>query len=383
MKIALISPNTANLREMAVVLTGLSHQVITVEGGKSKMRAVAERDSPDLMVVEGMCCDPGELSQVEYVSTHYPNTAVVLVCATHTPEFLMQSMRAGVREVLPSPATLEALTGMVSRVESKIKGIHAKGLGKILAFLPCKGGSGSTFITANLGYHLAECHSVLLIDLNLQFGDALAVLHDGKPGSTLADVAHGIARLDASLLAASSVAITPSYSVLAAPDDPSQSVEIQPEHIDAILALAVTQYDYVLLDMSRSIDTLAIRSLDRAYRIFPVTQLSLPAIRNARQFLAAFRSLGYPSEKTEVIVNRFERSGTISLEDLKKSVGNVILRTVPNSYREVNASIDQGTALMKVARSNSVAKSIAELADSLKPAPQGSRSFFERLLKRA
>lgn len=383
MKIAIISPNKANLGQMAAVLTGLSHQVVTLEGGKLKMRSVAEQHSPDLMLVEGMCCDTAELAQVEYISSHHPATAVVLLCSMHTPEFLMQSMRSGVREVLPSPAAPEMLTGMVARIESKLKGAGARTPGKIVAFMSCKGGSGATFLAANLGYHLAESHSVLLIDLNLQFGDALAVLYDGKPASTIADVARDIERLDASLLSTSTVTITPNYSVLAAPEDPAQSLEIKPEHIESVLGVAAAAYDFVLLDISRTIDPVSIAALDRAYRTFVVTQLGVPAIRNARQLLATFRSLGYPSEKSEVIVNRFERSGAIDLDEVRKSLGNVVIRTVPNSYKEVNSSIDQGTALVKVARANPVAKNIVELADSLKPKPQATRSLIDRLLKRA
>ena len=31
------------------------------------------------MVVDGICCDPGELAHVEYVTSQYPATAVVLL----------------------------------------------------------------------------------------------------------------------------------------------------------------------------------------------------------------------------------------------------------------------------------------------------------------
>lgn len=383
MKIVLISPNTANLRRMADALGSSSHRVVAVEGGKTKMRSVAEHEAPDLIMVEGMCCDPNELSQVEYVSSHHPAVAVVLLCATHTPEFLMQSMRVGVREVLPSPASPEALRATVARVESKLNGIQNKRQGKILAFMPCKGGSGATFLATNLGYHLAESSSVLLIDLNLQFGDALSFVYDGKPATTLADIAHNIGRLDASLLAASTVSITANYSVLPAPDDLALSMEIKPEHIDALLALAVTQYDFVLLDMGRMLDTLSIQALDRAHRIYPVLQPGLPSVHHASRLLAIFRSLGYGADKTEIIVNRFERSSTIGIEEIKKSLGNISMRTIPNSYKEVNSSIDQGTALAQVARSNIVARTLAEFAVFLNPREEPSRGLLGRLFKRA
>ncbi len=78
--------------------------------------------------------------------------------------------------------------------------------GKIIAFVSCKGGSGATFLAANLAYALAqENQRVALFDLNLQFGDAALFVSDQKPAATLSHVAQQIHRLDASFLAASMV----------------------------------------------------------------------------------------------------------------------------------------------------------------------------------
>jgi pilus assembly protein CpaE len=383
MKIAVISPNKTHLHEMGAVLESHSHAVVLVEGGKSKMRAVAEQEHPDLMVIDGMCCDPSELALVEYVTTHHASIAIVLLCATNTPEFLINSMRAGVREVLPSPATPVALLAAVGRIAAKLPGTQSRNPGKVLAFIPCKGGCGATFLATNLGYQLAETNSVLLIDLNLQFGDALSFVHDGMPSSTIADVAHDITRLDASFLAACAVTISEGFSVLAAPEDPSQAMEIKPEHIDAILDLAVKQYDFVLLDVCRNLDTLAIKALDRAYRIYPILQAGLPHLRNASKWLAVFKSLGYPIEKIEPILNRFEKGGEIGVDDVKRTLGLPTVHTIPNSHKEVDVSINHGEPLVGGTRANSVARALAEFAKSLSPKHEGTRSLLGRLFKRA
>jgi pilus assembly protein CpaE len=385
MKIAVISPSRGHLDEVGRVLEAKGHTARLFEGGKGRMRDIAEREDPDLMLVDGMCCDTAELAQVEYVTTHHPSVAVILLCSTHTPEFLINSMRAGVREVLPSPVTAPALEAAVVRVAAKLGGVSSRKTGKILAFMPCKGGAGATFLATNLGWQLAETKSVLLIDLNLQFGDALSFVHDGKAPSTLADVAKNIERLDASLLAASTVKVAPNYSILAAPEDLAHSMGVKPEHIDAILSLAVTQYDFVLLDVPRSMDTLAIKALDRAWRIFPVLQSGLPDVRNAGKLLEAFKSLGYPPEKIELIINRFDKSSDIGIDQVQRSLGNVRLNTVPNSYREVNASINHGDPLMKTARGNTVARHLVDFAETLSPRPEEARAggLLDRLFRRA
>jgi pilus assembly protein CpaE len=384
MKIAVISPSRSHLEEVGILLEAKGHTASLFEGGKSRMREIAEREQPDLMLVDGICCDVAELAQVEYVTTHYPSLAVILLCSTHTPEFLINSMRAGVREVLPSPAAPAALEAAIGRVAAKLAGAPARKMGKILAFMPCKGGAGATFLATNLGWQLAETKSVLLLDLNLQFGDALSFVHDGKATSTLADVAKDINRLDASLLAASTVKVGPNYSILAAPEDLAHAMEVKPEHIDAILSLAATQYDFVLLDVPRSLDTIAIKALDRAWRIFPVLQSGLPDLRNAGKLLDAFKSLGYPQDKTELIINRFDRTSDIGLDHIQRSLGHVHLNTVPNSYKEVNASINHGDPLTKTTRGNTVAKHLADFAQTLSPRPEEARSgLLGRIFRKA
>lgn len=383
MKIALISPSAGHLRDIGGALQAGGHDVQLYEGGKSRMREVAERDDPDLMLVDGMCCDTSELAQVEHVTSHHPSIAVVLLCSMHTPEFLINSMRAGVREVLPSPVTVPAVEAAVNRVAAKLAGVPAKRTGKVLAFVPCKGGAGATFLATNLGWQLAETRSVLLIDLNMQFGDALSFVHDGKAPATLSDVAKEINRLDASLLAASTVKAAPNYSILAAPEDLAHAMEVKPEQIDAILALAVSQYDFVVLDVSRTLDTIAIKALDRATKIFAVMQASVPDLRNAARLLHAFRSLGYAQDKTELIVNRFDKNSEIGLDHMQRALGPVRVNTMPNSYREVNASINHGDALINTARSSNVVRQLAEFALSLSPRPDTARGLLDRLFRRA
>jgi len=155
MKIAVISPSVKNLETIGNLLREHSPtgSVTSVEGGMSKLRVVADQQRPDLMIVEGMCCDLTELGPLEYVTTHYPQITVVMLCTNQTSEFLINAMRAGVREVLPSPVTKESLVAAVARVELKMGiGTKRREPGQILAFVPCKGGSGATFVATNLGF---------------------------------------------------------------------------------------------------------------------------------------------------------------------------------------------------------------------------------------
>lgn len=380
MKIIAISPNPHHLQDIGSALA--QYEIKLIEGGPSRVRAIADQSPPDLLLVEGMWADPGDLVQVEYVTSHYPRMAVVLMSPNHTPEFLIAAMRTGVREVLPSPPSRDVLQATAQRLASKLMGERDRRPGKLLAFMPCKGGSGASFIATNVGFLLAKGKSVLLIDLNLQFGDALSFMYDGRPVTTIADVARDIVRLDAALLAASSVKINEHFSILAAPEDPSQSVEIRPEHIEAILGLALTRYDYVLLDLPCALDTVTIRALDRAHRIYPVMQPALLSLRRATALLSAFTALGYPTSKIEFIVNRFEKNTDIGLDDIRRALPGVEVRTIANGFKDVSSAINQGSPVVRDARGGAVTRGLLELGQSIAPR-QDSPGIFDRLFRRA
>ena len=386
MKIAVISPNSAHREDIGRYLQTQdgSRAVALHEGGMTKVRVVADQQRPDLIILDSMCRDLEELPVLEYVSAQHPQTVVVMLCANHSPEFLINAMRAGVREVLQSPATKEALVAAVERIERRL-GLGAKPRqpGQIIAFIPCKGGSGATFLATNLGYQLAaESKKVILIDLNLQFGDAALFIHDHKPATNLGDVAHNIHRLDASFLAGSLVNVSPNYGVLAAPEDPGQAMEVKPEHVDVLLNLAVNNYDFVIVDVGRVLDAVTIKALDRANYVFPVMQLTLPFIRDANRLISAFRTLGYSKDKIRLVVNRFEKGSEIKLEDVERSLGVATFKTLPNSYEAVASAVNHGRPIASFARNNPVAKGLQELAHALiRPSTEGS-GVLGKLLRR-
>jgi pilus assembly protein CpaE len=391
MKIALISPSKVHLTEMSQVLQGptptalhgAAHELLQIEGGRSRLAEVVETHHPDLVLVDGMGRDPDELEPVEQVTSAHPQLAVVMLCAQQSPEFLLRAMRAGVREVLGSPPTPASLLMAVERVDKRRSGAASRPRGRVLGFASCKGGSGATFIAANLAYQLAAEKSVLLIDLNLQFGDALGMLSEQKPALSLADVAREIDRLDAAFLGACTARIHERLSVLAAAEEVTDGLEVRPEHLEAIVKLARRHYDFVLLDLERHLDPLSIRAMDLSDQLFVVMQAGLPWLRNARRLQKLLAGLSYPADKVHWLVNRAERGDDIGLDDIAQALGVEQVRSVANDWREVSASINQGTALIELARSSAVVRNLAELARSLGPQTSEPPSLLSRLFRRA
>jgi pilus assembly protein CpaE len=352
------------------------------------LRDAVERilpEPPELVIFDASDVAPDETELVERLAKHYPRASFMLLTRAPQQDLLIRAMRAGMREVLALPLVHRAFHEAMDRIEIETGVTHMRD-GKALAFISCKGGSGATFLATNFGYALAELAGckVLLIDLHGQFGDATLYVSDQKPGMTLSDICAQIARMDAAFLDSCLVHVTPNFGVLAAADDPHQAVDMRPEHMDAILRVARQHYDYIVLDVGRQIDAIALRALDQADTIYPVLQLALPDIRDGRRLLDIFRSLGYPGDRTRLIVNRYEKGGKLRLADLEQALGGEVVHTVPNDYLSATDSVNQGVPLLQLSRCSPVARSLADLVEQVTARRVAeSKGLFDRLFGRS
>jgi len=369
--IAVVSSDRGHLDAICRALKNDPHvDVSTIEGSTRELKAIGA--PPDVIIVNGKAVDEGGLDSLERIGRAHPATAFIVVTDNQSPEFFRSAMRAGVREVLPCPVPADQLLRAIERL--KRKGAPVETRGKVIAFIPAKGGSGATFLATNFGYVLGEGghHKVLLLDLNLQFGDAALFVSAEQPGMDLAEVAREIQRLDGVLLSASVLNVLPTYGVLPAPQDPAQSVDVKAEHVEKIISIARQHNDFVILDLGRSLDAVTLRALDLADLIFPVVQIGLPYIHDGRRLLGVLRSLGYSNAKINVIVNRHEKGQEIGLVDVEKALGIKVFRTIPNSYQATAASVNQGVPIARMAKNNAVTRALMDLAAVV--APRASRA---------
>lgn len=388
MKIAAISPNKKHMENILHILQegGHPHSIQLFEGGKEQLAVVADQEQPDLIVIESEGDGTDAISALESVSQRHPGMRFIMLCEKVSAENVIQAMRLGVRDVLPLPVSPQALMDAVARVEKKLVREEApRHKGKVLAFIACKGGSGATFLAANLGHVLAADYGkrVVLIDMNLQFGDASLFVSDRVPATTLAELSHEILRLDASLLASSLMQVMPNYGVLAAPENPAKAADVLPAHIEVLMRLAIGEYDYVILDVGRNLDAVSIKALDYADMIFPVLQETLPFIRDAKRMISTLQSLDYGMDKIHLILNRYEKGGDVQLGDVERTLNMKVMTTFPNSYAAVSASVNQGVPIVKMDRNDPVSKILLKLGHDLEQKETRESGWLGHLFGRA
>ena len=375
MKIKLITPDPYNAEAWTEALrVERAFEVTPIVRALRDVNVIVNGSRPDLVLVE--TTTPQDFEALEKLAHAHPEIDYVLVGNDLSPEFLMRAMRAGVREVLPAPATPADVLATLRRQLRKrapVANLPAAQQGEVLALVSCKGGSGATFIAANLAHLLAAggTRRVALIDMNLQFGDAALFVSSETPVSNVADVARNISRLDADLLRSSMNEVAPGLWVLAAPDDPAHAADVTPQHVHQIVELAREMFDFVIIDAGRSLSSVTLKALDLADRVYAVLQLTLPFIRDGKRLRNVFRSLDYPAQKIHWIVNRHQKDSQFSVDDLKKTLAIEQVITLPNHYEAVAASVNQGVPVERVAPNSTIARSLRELAENIAPPTVG------------
>lgn len=321
---------------------------------------------PDLVFVDANSFPEAAPNLLQRTSERYPQAVIILLSSDRSPEYLIAAIRAGVREVLPSPVSANELDAALDRLSSKLS-IGQSSEGKVMSFVSAKGGAGTTFVSANLGHALSSLgrKRVMLIDLNTAFGDATLYVSDIKPERTLADVCRDINRLDINLLDSSVVRVSPLYSILAAPAEPDPGGDLSGDHLETIVNLARRHYDFVIIDLGRQVNSASVRVLDHSDAIYLVLQQSLPDLRGARHLIEIFGTLGYRREKVHLLLNRFESSAPLSTSEIERILDLTVDTRIPNNFEVANDSINQGVPVLDLARNSTIAKGLSDWVSRL------------------
>jgi pilus assembly protein CpaE len=325
-----------------------------------------------------------------------PQLNVLLLSEDNSKSLLMRAMRAGVREVLPLPPDPDELAQSLKRLSERFAALirqntvqqPAEGAdaastrsGRLVAFMGCKGGTGASFIAANMAHILAHefDKKCAFVDLDLQCGDASFYLGSGTNQHSLGDLTRQIDRLDEPLLASCLHAVTPRLNLLAAPHALENAIAISAQDIEKVLTLVRSLHEYTVVDLPRHMNALALKVLDMADTVFVVMQSQTQDVRDAQRLVKMLRALGLDETKLHLLVNRHKTGGWVSMDDLQKAVGMTVQFIIPNGVDWVDEALHTGQPLSAVNEHNAVIHALRDATASLLPSvPQKHRHWMQR-----
>lgn len=289
------------------------------------------------------------------------------------PQVLIAAMRMGVKEYFTQPVNREDVQKAIEKIKNEklkdsLQNISPGRKGKIINIFGTKGGIGTTTIAVNLAADLAALEgkpSVLLVDLNLHFGDVPLFL-GLEPVFDWVEVIKNISRLDKTYLMSILLKHPAGICVLPAPAKFSEEYPINQENIEELFKALQYMFDYVVVDNGQAFDSVAQAVIRMSDMLLLVTLLSLPCLINTRKMQNTLKQFGYLSEeRIKVVVNRFLKSSEISLKDGEMSIDKKFIGTIPNDYDTTMRAINMGKPIRMMAEGSEIAKKIEELTFTL------------------
>ena len=305
------------------------------------------------------------------------NVTVMVYSDQLLPEMLVRCMRAGAREFLTHPVTSSSIAEAMVRASVRRPSVHLikKPTGKLLVFAGAKGGTGVTTIASNFAVSLAResAHKVVLIDLNLQLGDAALGLGLTPQYSTL-NALMNFERLDSNYLSTLLVKHNSGLSVLGAPDRYS-STQITDQALDRLLYIARQDFDYVVVDAGSRFDVSAKTLFVAGSTVYLVLQVSVAELRNANRLIS---ELLLPSgARIEVVLNRYS-SRTLSIDEasITKALTVVPSWKIPGDYPAARDAQNTATPLvLEMSAISRVIREMSKSASGTSDAPEKKKRF--------
>jgi pilus assembly protein CpaE len=335
-----------------------------------EIRAHVERFEELVQTVELECPDAllvalGEDPQAAFAALEKLPTPKPLLffCGPDDSQLILQAMRMGAREyVAPAPDEKDQLLAAVERVARETSGSAELQPAPLIAVTGAKGGVGTSFVACQLAASLAQLGGrPALVDGQLRRGD-VALYLNLTPHFSFASLANHSEAIDPTFLQTILAGHSSGVQVLAAPKYPEEADVIGPDCIDTAVRLLRTEFDWVIWDTPQDFDDRGAHVLDRATTILMVTTPDVPAMNHTRLQLDLLKRLGYPGEQIRIVVNRVQRSASVSPNAAQEFLGRPVDASIPNDYPRVSACLEEGRTLDASAPRSAVARSLAELA---------------------
>jgi pilus assembly protein CpaE len=362
------------VESMLPVDAGL-HLVDLVEGLEESW-CVLQSSPANLLLVACGGHSTNALVFIESAVRQRPDRPIVVLCSEQPNGFVRRVFDAGADDIvvlsedvgsaLAESATGEILFTMQKALARRSGAAAGTALGELICVIGPKGGIGKTLTSANLAASLAdEGHRVVVVDLDLQFGDVGLSL-GLTPEKTIYDLANSGGSLDAEKIEAYLAPHESGVRVLLAPMRPDHAGAITVDFLRDVYAVLRSSNDYVIVDTPPGFTPEVIASIDSSTRICMVGMLDSLSLKNTKLGLETLDLMGYDRERIRMVLNRADSHVGISYDDVLAIVGRPPDVMVP-SNRDIARSINEGKPIVLSERRSDAARAFRSLADIYTP----------------
>ena len=333
-KILITDADIASRNFIGAMLQKEGYQTLQAVSGKEGLVA-AWRDRPDLIIIDPTIPDlKGEDFAMRLRQD--PRTAhIPLIALSSDPQTIRvrSCLDAGFNEYLVKTAqVMPALVETVNRLLGNKTAAKKVG-GLLIVFLSAKGGTGTSSLCANIATSIVqnkpEAH-IAVVDMVLPIGSIANIIGDEGDQNLIT-----VAEMPANT-------ITPEFfrdnltekanwhfHLLAGSPDPEKGNQLKVGSIGDIVNALKAAYDYVLIDLGRSLSRISLPLIENADLIALIVSTDLSTISLTKTVWQYLQSKGVEASHIYAILNRAVGLEGLSKAEAEKIIGMEIKISMP------------------------------------------------------
>jgi pilus assembly protein CpaE len=244
--------------------------------------------------------------------------------------------------------------------------------GIVVSVFSSKGGTGKTFLAANLAAAVAQVSGkeTAILDLDLERGDVFSYF--GEETSLSPNELMALADLpDPADVLAAGTPLEPSLWGYAARSEPGGGTAITAEATGSLIRALRRTAAYTIVDSSASYSDHALSALELSDRILLITTLDVTGVRHLSLAMDTLQTLGLDRERLKFVLNRADSKVDLSPADVQEIMKLRVDARIPSSPM-VPISLNKGRPITVDSPGAAVSKAIRLLAEMVVALPHSA-----------
>jgi len=324
-KILIVDSDVTSQNFIVRNLLEQKYEVLRASSGREGL-IFAWRDRPDLLIIDPVLPDLKGEDIALKLRQDPRTTGIPLVALSSDPGPLRikSCLDAGFNDyIVKSGQAIPALMDTIYRLLGFTSAAAREG-GLLMVFLSAKGGTGTSSLCANIamniGVQLPEAH-VAVVDMVLPIGSIASIVgYQGEQNIvTVSDL--GPAELTEEFFRKQLGDLEEwQFHLLAGSPDPESSHHLNVGRVGDMISAIKAHYDYVLVDLGRSLSKFILPLIQNADLIVLVVATDMSTVTLTRTTLDYLKNKGVEASSIYTILNR-----AVGLEGLTKPEAEKVL----------------------------------------------------------
>lgn len=329
---------------------------------------------PDIILMDINMPIIDGFTAAEKISSVLPYIGIILTGSVESSNVIRKAMQSGAADFLDLPLSSEKLYNAILTLykakDSQRKHFIKNNLKmptrhtRVISFFSSKGGVGKSTLSVNSAVALRQLtkKEVLLIDLDLQFGDIADMLNINSKVN-IVDMISAKENLDIDDFERYIITHKSGIKVLTAPHHPEQAEIVQISDIKDILSLFRKMFEYIIIDLPPLLNEITLGTIEISDYLYLTAAMEIPTLKKIKAAIDILCTIGYSKEKITLVLNKYRKNSEIQVKDIKKLFQIENIMYVNDSPEIVSSSINMGEAFITLNKNNEITKQIFQLCN--------------------